>query len=65
MEEPTPHSKLNEQDQARVNEYLSSPIHQVQRPAFRPLYFTLLSIGSVSFLLGLAVLVVKLTGIET
>ena len=30
-------SKLNEEDQKRVEEYLSSPVHSVERKPFRPL----------------------------
>ncbi|MFT5782443.1 MAG: hypothetical protein ACI9EB_001833 [Pseudomonas sp.] len=29
-------SRLNEQDQQRVNQYLSAPQHQVERQAFKP-----------------------------
>lgn len=28
--------KLSDEDMARVNEYLSSPIHQVERKPYRP-----------------------------
>lgn len=56
--------KLKPEDQDKVNEYLNSPIHQTERPPFRPLYFTLLSMGSVGFLLILAMIVVKTSGIE-
>ena len=31
------HSKLNSEDQARVDQYLSRTIHQVERQPFRPL----------------------------
>lgn len=63
MTEPT--RKLTQDDQKKVEEYLSSPIHQVQRPPFRPLYFTFLSIGCVTGLLLLAMLVVNMAGIDT
>lgn len=59
----TEQRKLSEEDQQRVDSYLNTPMHQTERPAFRPLYFTLLSIGSVSFLLILAVIVVRLADI--
>ena len=29
-------SRLNEQDQQRVNQYLSTPQHQVERQSFKP-----------------------------
>ncbi|NRB37087.1 MAG: DUF3094 family protein [Pseudomonadales bacterium] len=57
--------QLTEEDQDRVKEYLNSPIHQTERPPFRPLYFTLLSLGSVTFLLVLAMILVKMTGINS
>lgn len=60
-----PVRKLTEEDQKKVDAYLQSPIHQVQRPPFRPLYFTFLSIGSVTTLLLLAMLVVRMAGVET
>ena len=56
--------QLDEDDMKRVKEYLSSPIHQVERKPFNPLYFLLLTFGSVSGLLGLALLVTKLSGVE-
>ena len=32
-----PEKKLSDEDMARVEEYLSSPIHQVERKPYRPL----------------------------
>ena len=55
---------LSGDDLKRVEEYLSSPIHQVERKPFRPIYFVFLTIGSVTVLLGLALWVTKLAGIE-
>ena len=60
----TARRKLKEEDERRVQHYLEAPMHQNERPPFRPLYFTLLSFGSVTFLLLLAVLVVRWSGIE-
>ena len=54
---------LSKEDLERVNEYLSSPIHQIERPPFNPWVFVALSVGSVTTLLGLAILVTRLAGI--
>lgn len=56
--------KLSEEDMKRVESYLNSPIHQVERKPFKPFYFVLLTVSSVSGLLGLAILVKNLAGIE-
>lgn len=45
-------SQLNPQDQQRVDQYLSSPQHQVQRRPFNPWLLLALVLGSV-LLLGL------------
>jgi hypothetical protein len=55
---------LSEEDLQRVQEYLNSPLHQVERRPFRPIYFIALTFSAVTFLLGLAVLVTRLSGIE-
>ena len=57
--------ELSQEDLDRVNEYLSSPIHQIERPPFNPWYFLALSLGSVTGLLFLAMLVVRMAGIPT
>ncbi|MCK9469629.1 MAG: DUF3094 domain-containing protein [Porticoccaceae bacterium] len=50
--------KLSEEDQARVNEYLSSPVHQVERKPFRPLlllfwlWVVVAALGGVSLIFG-------------
>ncbi|HEY8386304.1 MAG TPA: DUF3094 family protein [Porticoccaceae bacterium] len=50
--------KLSEEDLARVNEYLSSPIHQVERKPFRPLlllfwlWVVVAGLGVVSLIFG-------------
>jgi len=54
---------LAEQDMQRVHTYLSNSIHQVERPPFRPLYFSFLTLGSVTFLLGLALVITWMAGI--
>lgn len=56
--------ELSKEDLERVNEYLSSPIHQIERPPFNPWIFLALTIGSVTGLLGLAILVTRMAGIE-
>ncbi len=56
--------QLNDDDMKRVEQYLNSPIHQVERKPFNPWYFLLLTFGSVTGLLGLAILVTKLSGVE-
>lgn len=55
---------LSEEDLARVQSYLDSPIHQVERKPFRPIYFVLLTTCSVTFLLTLAIWVTRMAGIE-
>jgi hypothetical protein len=50
-------------DEARINHYLAHPEHQQDRKPFRPFYFVLLTFGSVSGLLSVAWLVVKLSGV--
>lgn len=45
-------SRLNEQDQERVKQYLSAPQHQVEREAFKP-WHLLLVILTVVIGLGL------------
>ncbi len=57
-------SEFTDEDLKRVEEYLNSPIHQVERPNFNPWYFTFLTIGSVSSLLLLAMFVVQMSGID-
>ena len=50
--------KLSEEDQARVDEYLSSPVHQVERKPFRPLlllfwlWVVVAALGGVSLIFG-------------
>ena len=58
------HHYVDQKDLKRVEEYLSQPIHQVDRKPFKPFYFVLLTFGSVTGLLSLAVFVTKLSGIE-
>lgn len=45
-------SRLNPQDQQRVDEYLRAPQHQVQRQPFRPWLLLALVLGTV-IVLGL------------
>ncbi len=54
---------LSKEDLERVNEYLNSPIHQIDRPPFNPYYFVALTLGSASGLLLLAMLVVRIVGL--
>jgi len=50
--------KLSEEDLARVNEYLSSPVHQVERKPFRPLlllfwlWVVVAALGGISLIFG-------------
>ena len=55
---------LSEEDLDRVKSYLDSPIHQVERKPFRPIYFVLLTTVSVTGLLSLAIWVTRMAGIE-
>lgn len=55
---------LSEDDLKNVADYLNSPIHQVERKPFKPFYFVLLSVGSVTFLLSLAWVVTRAAGIS-
>lgn len=55
--------QLSEEDMKRVESYLSSPIHQVERKPFKPMYFVLLTVGSVSGLLLLAMAVTRMAGL--
>ena len=52
MTENERHSQLGEDDLRRVERYLSSPIHQVQRKPFRP-WLLLLWLWVVVGVLGL------------
>lgn len=45
-------SRLNPEDQRRVDEYLQAPQHQVERKPFRPLLLLALVVG-VTIALGL------------
>lgn len=53
-----PKRKLSEEDLERVEEYLSSPVHRVERKPFRPwlllfwLWVVVTLLGGVSLLLG-------------
>jgi hypothetical protein len=49
---PTMTSRLNPEDQRRVDEYLSAPQHQVERRPFRP-WLLLLLVVAVTVGLGL------------
>ena len=50
--------KLSREDQQRVEEYLSSPVHQVERKPFRPwlllfwLWVVVTLLGGISWLFG-------------
>lgn len=61
----TERPELSEEDMKRVDSYLNSPIHQVERKPFKPFYFVLLTVFSVTGLLGLAMLTTRLAGIVT
>lgn len=40
-------SRLNAEDQRRVNQYLNSPQHRVERRPFRPLLLLAMTLGVV------------------
>ena len=52
------HRQLGEEDLKRVEEYLSTPIHQVERKPFRPLlllfwlWVVVSALGLISWLFG-------------
>lgn len=50
-------SKLSAEDMARVEKYLSSPIHSVERRAFRPYMMMLVLMGVVGGLSLLSVMI--------
>lgn len=58
MAETERHSKLDEDDLKRVEAYLSTPIHQVERKPFKPLlllfwlWVVIGGLGVVSWFLG-------------
>jgi hypothetical protein len=58
MTTDTRHSKLDDEDLKRVEEYLSSPVHQVERKPFRPwlllfwLWVVVTLLGGLSLLFG-------------
>ncbi|MGK2913250.1 MAG: DUF3094 family protein [Porticoccaceae bacterium] len=56
-------SKLSQEDLDRVQEYLSSPVHSVERQPYRPLRLLLVLWIVVSVLGGLAYLAAWLKGV--
>ena len=56
-DENGPHSKLGEEDLKRVEKYLSSPIHSVERKPFRPYMMMLALMAVVGGLSLLSVLI--------
>lgn len=59
----TKNSKLSQEDLDRVQEYLSSPVHSVERQPYRPLRLLLVLWIVVSVLGGLAWLFAWLKGV--
>jgi len=49
--------QLSSEDLERVNKYLSSPVHQVERKPFRPWLMMLLLVLTVLLLSGLSLLI--------
>lgn len=47
-------SRLNAEDQQRVNEYLDAPQHRVERKPFRPLLLLMMTVAVVLLLGGLS-----------
>jgi len=56
-------NKLSEEDMARVREYLSTPVHSVERQPFRPLRLLLVLWVVVSIVGGLAYLLAWIKGV--
>ena len=54
--------KLSDEDLARVREYLSSPIHQIERQPFRPLRLLLVLWVVVTLISGVALVAARLMG---
>ncbi|MBV1931080.1 MAG: DUF3094 domain-containing protein [Porticoccaceae bacterium] len=55
--------KLSDEDMARVDEYLSSPIHQVERKPYRPWLLLLVLWVVVASLGGVALLFAWMNGL--
>lgn len=56
-EQDNNNEKLSSEDLERVNKYLSSPVHQVERKPFRPWLMMLLLVLTVLLLSGLSLLI--------
>ena len=52
-----PEEKLSKEDLQRVEKYLSSPIHQVERKPFKPWIMMLMLVLTVLFLSGLSLVI--------
>jgi hypothetical protein len=48
--------KLSDEDMARVADYLSSPVHQVEREAFKPWRLIMVLTAAITVLMGACVL---------
>ena len=59
MEEP----RLSPEDQAKVDDYVTSGINAVERKPFRPFRLLLLLVIVVSGLTGLSLLLARTTGV--
>ena len=55
--------QLSEEDTARVQEYLSSPIHCVERKPFRPFMMAVLLIVVLTGISVISVLIARLNGV--
>lgn len=55
--------QLSDEDMARVREYLSSPIHTVERKPFRPLLMMIMLIVVMSTFSIISILIARLNGI--
>jgi hypothetical protein len=51
--EPAESDKLSAEDKARVEKYLASPIHQVERKPFRPIFMI---VGLITVVASLSLL---------
>lgn len=58
-----PTKRLSDEDQARVDKYLNSEIHRVERRPFRPLLLLLLIVGVMTALSLLSFFIARTKGV--
>jgi len=54
--------KLSDEDKARVEQYLNTPVHRVKRKPFRPIYLLIMLMVVMSSLLILSQWLASLVG---